>query len=361
MRASEKQTFVRFLLIYMGISALLFVITSLYYYYDQTQQIEDAIAKEMNVYGSYFRENQEFAESKEYGVKLLSKGTLPYPAFLDINGSYVSTSCGGLDFPHKIVAIYAKPEVIANKKKRIKEKIFIFMSLAFIANLFIAFFLAWVSMQPVRKKNQEFEEFVDDVIHDLNAPISAISINLESLSQKCQHKQIVRIGKSVDTIRNLYSNLEVILKSSYKSEPKILNIQEYTQSIVEQLQPLYPEITFTLQMPPLQVKIDAFAFERILVNLIQNASKYTQENPHVILGIDEQQRFFIRDNGTGISDLNLLKRAKQSQATNKGYGLGLSIVQKLSEDCGISFVIESQENEGTTFYFDISQQIMNTK
>ena len=360
MRISEKKTFIRFLLIYMSISALLFIITSLYYYYDQTKQIEASIAKEMNVYGSYYRANKELKDLNEYGVKLLPKGALPYPAFLDRNGSYISTSCGGIDFPHKIVAIYAKPEVIANKTKHIKEKILRFMVLAFIVNLFIAFFLAWISMQPIRRKNQEFEEFVDDVIHDLNAPISAISINLESLSEKCQHKQVLRIGKSVDTIRNLYSNLEVVLKSNYKSNPKILDIQEYTKNIVEQLQALYPEITFTLQVPAIQIKIDAFLFERILVNLIQNASKYTKENPHVILGIDEKRRFFIRDNGIGITDSKLLKRAKQSKSTNKGYGLGLNIVKKLSEDCNISFVIDSKENEGTTFYFDISQQIINT-
>ncbi len=360
MRVSEKQTFIRFLLIYMGISALLFIITSLYYYYDQTQQIEDAIAKEMNVYGSYYRANKELKDSKEYGVKLLPKGTLPYPAFLDINGSYMSTSCGGLDFPHKIVAIYAKPEVIANKKKYIKEKILIFMSLAFVANLFIAFFLAWISMQPVRKKNQEFEEFVDDVIHDLNAPISAISINLESLSEKCQYKQIIRIGKSVDTIRNLYSNLEVILKNSYKGTPKIIDIHEYIQTMIEQVQPLYPDINFESKVPSLQVKIDSFAFERILINLIQNAAKYTKENPHVIFGLDSKKRFFIQDNGIGIMDPKLLHRAQQSNKANKGYGLGLSIVKKLSEDCQISFEIESKENEGTTFFFDISKHIMDS-
>jgi len=360
MRISEKQTFIRFLLIYMSISALLFIITSLYYYYDQTKQIEDTIAKEMSAYGNYYRANKEEKPSTEYGIKLLQKGTLPYPAFLDINGSYISTSCGGMDFPHKIVTVYAKPEAITAKKELIKEKIFIFMFLAFIVNLFIAFFLAWISMQPIRAKNKEFEEFVDDVIHDLNAPISAISINLESLAQKCQEKQVLPIGKSVDTIRNLYSNLEVILKNSYKSNPQTLNLQEYTQNIVEQLQPLYPEIEFIVKVPQLHINIDPFAFERILVNLIQNASKYTKEEPRVILGIDNKNRFFIQDNGVGITDTKLLERARQSERFNTGYGLGLNIVKKLSEDCHIAFEIDSTPSKGTTFYFDISQQLVNT-
>ncbi len=361
MKNPEKKTFIRFMLIYLSISALLFMMISLYYYYDQAKQIENTFIKEMSSYGTAYRNNGEVKPSKDYLIKVLPKGSLPYPEFLDINGTYISTSCGGFEFPKQIVAVYTKPEAIKSRLNTIKKKITVFMLIAFVLNLFIAFILSWISMQPIRQKNREFQEFVDDVIHDLNAPISAISINLESLQKEaCNNKKLLRIGRSIDTIRNLYSNLEVILGNEYKKSTQEVDMKVFAELLVEQLQPLYPTMQFILKVPSVTLTLNPFAFERILVNLIQNASKYSVERPIVTLGIDTKNRFYIRDNGIGMENPEaLLSRATQLKDSSKGYGLGLHIVKKLSEDCNISFKIQSEPNKGTTYYFDISV-IMNT-
>jgi len=324
MKNPEKKTFIRFMFIYLSISFLLFVMTSVYYYYDQTKQIEATLMKEMSSYGTY-----------------------------------VSTSCGGLVYPKQIVAVYAKAKAISMKKKIIKKKIAIFMSIAFVLNLIIAFILSSISLQPIRTKNKELQEFIDDVIHDLNAPVSAISINLESLQEECTNKKILRIARSVDSIRNLYVNLEVMLKNEYKSTSKKINIQEYVTFLIEELQAVYPHITFRIKLTATVVKINTFAFERILINLIQNASKYTQKQPIIEFGIDETKRFYIKDNGIGIENTQyLFQRRKQKNTKNIGYGLGLNIVKKLSLECNIPFEVVSKKDEGTIFYFDISKHII---
>ena len=355
MNASEKKSFLRFMSIYLAVTGLLFAAVSLYYYYDQTQQIEDTLARQMREYGSLYRNGKTTVPSSDFRIELLPKKALPYPAFLEANGTYVSTSCGGMDFPGSIIAVSARPETIASRTRAIKIKIALFMAIAFIVNLLAAFVLAHISLRPVREKNREFREFVDDIVHDLNAPISAISINLESLLPQCDEKKIVRIGRSVDTIRNLYSNLEVMLRSRYKSTPQTINVMQEVSAIVDQLRPLYPEMRFVLHPSPVEVTMDTFAFERIVVNLVQNASKYTEKEPVVTIGIDERHRLYIADNGIGIeTPQRLLERARQSSDYNPGYGLGLTIVKKLSEECGIPFTIRSKPGKGTIFYFDLT-------
>jgi len=362
MNQNERKTFFRFVVIYLSISFVLFFVMALYYYQDQRKVIENNLAFDMSHYGSQFREyaQEEFPEG--FTVKILSKKTYPYPAFLHKKNTYISTSCGGLDYPNKLIAVVAGPEVLEKKLITLKKKMIIFMSLAFIVNLFIAIFLSWLSLRPIRMANKEFREFVEDVIHDLNAPISAIQINLESLESSNTGKQVHRIKRSIDTVKNLYMNLEVFLQNKYKSSISVIDLSEAVNNIIEQLQPIYPNITFVTEIEPIKIKINVTALERIIVNLVQNASKYTNNNPVVKMGTDERNYFYIQDNGIGIENPKvLLLRSKQANPYSKGYGLGLSIVKKLANEYDIPFFIDSAKGKGTTFYFDISKHIVNTE
>ncbi|MFT5659517.1 MAG: two-component system OmpR family sensor kinase [Sulfurimonas sp.] len=361
MRVNEKKSLFRFILIYLTISLLLFISLAYYYYDDQKRLIEDSLALEMSLYGGEFRDlgKEKFPEGFE--VKVLQKDSYPYPAFIKNKDSYISTSCGGFDYQSKIIVIEAKPSILQKRVKELKEKLYYFMGIAFIVNFFISIFLSWISLRPVRESNLEFRRFLDDVIHDLNAPISAIDINLENLANKYEDKQIIRISRSVETIKNLYLNLEVLLQKRHKNIVEPVNISKACEHIVYQLQPLFPNVCFKLNVPDLIVNVNSFVFERILVNLVENAAKYTKEKPIVTLGIDEKQRFYVKDNGPGMHTPNdFLERSVQSSTKNSGYGLGLSIVKRLSDECGIKLSIESRIDEGTIIYFDISKQIIES-
>lgn len=359
MNQNERKTFFRFLGIYLGISFVLFAVMALYYYTEQKKVIESNLAQDMREYGGQFRESAKKDFPKGITVKVLPKKSYPYPAFLHKENEYISTSCGGFDYPHKLIAIVASPEVLEAKTNHLKKKTFIFMILSFMVNIFIAIFLSWLSLRPVRVANREFKEFVEDVIHDLNAPISAIQINLESLEGACAPKQIHRIERSIDTVKNLYKNLEIFLQNKYKSSISMIDLSEAVTNIVEQLQPLYPHITFIVDIGPVHIETNAIALERIIVNLVQNASKYTHNNPVVKLGLNDKNYFYIQDNGIGMENPTmLLLRSRQASSYSKGYGLGLSIVKKMADVCNIPFFIESDRGKGTTFYFDLSKHII---
>ena len=359
MTRHEKNTFIRFTFIYMLISFLLFLVLGFYYYFDQKRLIEDRLAVEMSTYAGAYRQSGSKSLPKGFNATLENKNKYPYPAFLHNDDTYINTSCAGSLYPEDIIVVESKPEIIKQRLEQLKEKFYIFMIVSFIVNLFISLFLSWLSLRPIRLANQQFRQFVDDVIHDLNAPVSALSINMESMLNSYNDDRLLRMGRSIDSIKNLYLNLEVLLKERYEAVVEPMNISEICNKVVAQLEVIYPDVVFDVNVPSIYVKMNAVTFERIIINLIENAAKYTQNNPLVSIGVDSQNRFYVKDNGPGIDkSVELFKRSKQGKKENTGYGLGLSIVSRLSDECQIDFETHSIKGEGTGFYFDISSHIV---
>ncbi len=99
--------------------------------------------------------------------------------------------------------------------------------------------------------------------------------------------------------------------------------------------------------------------EEVWVNYISNAIKYGGRPPQIELGADllpdGRVRFWVRDNGAGISperqaDL-FSSEPHLYQARFGGHGLGLSIVQRIVERLGGEVGVESVVGEGSLFYF----------
>ncbi|MEB8432170.1 ATP-binding protein [Cocleimonas sp. KMM 6892] len=116
---------------------------------------------------------------------------------------------------------------------------------------------------------------------------------------------------------------------------------------------------------PEKIQSDPLRLRQVLINLLGNAFKFTEDG-FIVLKInlerinetDANLHFIIRDTGIGITQKNLIKLFKpfsqiedynQKRAIQQGTGLGLSISQKLSELMGGSIHVESEVNKGTTF------------
>ncbi|MBD3842892.1 MAG: HAMP domain-containing histidine kinase, partial [Campylobacterales bacterium] len=285
----------------------------------------------------------------------------PYPAFIKNQKEYIHTSCGNLKNPNTILVVKANKDILQNELDDLKLKIFLFMIITFFINLFIAFILAKISIQPIKEANNRFKTFVDDIIHDLNAPISAIEINLESVQKDYDEKKVQRIDKSLQSIKNIYCNLESILHSQYKNNEETIELHKLCADIIFEFKPLFGDAEFLIDIPNIKIQINRFIFERILVNILQNSVKYSIDKPKIKLGFDDANQFFIQDNGIGIEDINkVLLRGVQSNNNSQGYGLGLSIVQRLSEQLDIEFKIVSKKEQGTTFYFNLKNHLIRS-
>ena len=101
--------------------------------------------------------------------------------------------------------------------------------------------------------------------------------------------------------------------------------------------------------------------EEVWYNYVCNAIKYGGEPPRVELGADVADngavRFWVRDNGKGLlpeEQANLFRPFHRlNRVDTKGYGLGLSIVQRIMERLDGAVGVESQPGQGCTFYFTL--------
>ena len=113
---------------------------------------------------------------------------------------------------------------------------------------------------------------------------------------------------------------------------------------------------------PELISCDPVRLQEVLVNLIGNAVKYTEEgvvSVHASQAAEGFTRFEIRDTGIGISadDINRIferhHRVEGHRATYAGTGLGLSIVKELVEAMGGTLGVKSTVREGSVFWFEL--------
>jgi signal transduction histidine kinase len=110
---------------------------------------------------------------------------------------------------------------------------------------------------------------------------------------------------------------------------------------------------------------DAPLLDRVLMNLVGNALKFTPSGGRITLGataVGAEVEFFVRDTGPGIpadkvhAVFEKFKQLDRDAAARSGYGLGLSICQKIVDVHGGRIWVESQEGQGSRFIFRVPRE-----
>ena len=219
--------------------------------------------------------------------------------------------------------------------------------------------------------------FLSNVSHDIRTPMNAIvgiTTLMESepdLSEKVQG-YLVKLRASSDHLLNLIN--EILDMNKIESGKTTLNIQPF--NLADQLAQIDNVIrpqtkergqTFTVQTHNIQhedVEGDATRLQQVLLNILSNAVKYTNNGGHITFEIEELPReghyarykFTVADNGIGMSEefqkhiYESFIRAENS-VTNKvqGTGLGMAITKNLVDMMGGAISLESQLGKGSRF------------
>ena len=222
------------------------------------------------------------------------------------------------------------------------------------------------SKRTIAKLLEQQDLFVKKIMHDMNTPVSIISLNSELIEQKCgPSKQIEAIKASTKTLSSIYGDLSYKIKKQNR-EYKIskIDLLRFISSRVQFFDELANTKDIHIQLEynqNLEVFINKYELERVIDNTISNAIKYSKESSEIILffGIENDKTIIIvEDFGVGIEDTDLVFEAYYQQSNKKqGLGLGLNIVKEICDKYAIEIEIQSQKNSGTKFIFDISSII----
>jgi PAS domain S-box-containing protein len=229
-------------------------------------------------------------------------------------------------------------------------------------------------------RNEELDAFAHSVAHDLKNPVGLIIGCAEELThdyatlsnderQQLVHA-IARNGRKTDSIIEELLLLAGVRKAQVESNPLDMAgiVAEALQRLTDVIQQCQAEITLPATWP---VALGYAPWvEEVWVNYISNACKYSGHPPRIELGADlllqaEDSRgmgtvhFWVRDNGAGLSPEEqaslFIPFTRLDQVRVKGYGLGLSIVQRIMEKLDGQAAVESagMPGQGSTFSFTL--------
>lgn len=219
----------------------------------------------------------------------------------------------------------------------------------------ISILFSLYALHPLKKSLSLTNEFIKDILHDFNTPLSTVRLNARILKNKMDNKNVERIERSVDTIVNLQNNLRTYLESKIK-ESEVVYVKDIILQRVDYIKGIYPHIKFEVDIKDKRLFCYKDGLVRILDNILSNACKYNKENGEVMVSFNENYILEVTDTGVGIKKpRKIFKRFYKE--TSRGLGIGLHIVKKLSNEMNIGLCVKSQINIGTTFKLNLTKLI----
>ena len=238
-----------------------------------------------------------------------------------------------------------------------KESVLHFLLVEIIVILLSVVFSLY-ALKPLRDALNLTEEFIKDILHDFNTPISTMTLNISMLASKYgEDKRFKRIQNALGTILMLQKNLKSYLEQTTLDE-NTFALDEVIKERIEVLARPYEDITVSVDIPSnvvLQTNQDSFI--RIIDNLLSNALKYNKANGFVKI-FYKDGILYIEDSGIGIKNPKKVfeRFYKENQ---RGIGIGLHIVKKLCDSLGIKIELESTVGKGTLFKLHLDKIAKN--
>jgi two-component system phosphate regulon sensor histidine kinase PhoR len=226
----------------------------------------------------------------------------------------------------------------------------------------------------MQKKISEMKtDFINNMTHEFKTPVATIMIASEALKDP----ELTSDKKSIDRLANIIydenvrlgSHIERVLniakieKGDLKLEHKEVEMNDLLAAIVDsmslQLEKRNARIELELQASHSLVMGDELHLSNVIFNLLDNANKYSPENPHIKISTQNTGKNLIikvSDKGIGMSKDQLSKIFDQFYRIPtgnlhdvKGFGLGLSYVNNIIKGLNGTIKVKSEKGIGSEF------------
>lgn len=219
------------------------------------------------------------------------------------------------------------------------------------------------------------------ISHDLRTPLTSISGNAGVLMEKSialteEKKQEIYASIYDDSmwLVDLTENLLSITRIENGTMHLQMNAELIDDVLREAIahvdrQAARHHIRVNLEDDLLMAKMDARLIVQVIINIVNNAIKYTPEGSHICISAEKEDRMVcihIADDGPGISDeakvhlFDMFYTAGIGKAdSRRGLGLGLSLCQSIVETHGGEIFVENNEPHGAVFSFTLPLEEVN--
>ncbi|HEX8326351.1 MAG TPA: ATP-binding protein [Hymenobacter sp.] len=209
--------------------------------------------------------------------------------------------------------------------------------------------------------------------HDLAGPFNMLQQLAEFIGEKTQVLEDPQVQRMIqvmqDTCRDSVKLIRDFVDSEFMDSANVElkrtreDLAEALQQMVETYQQgehlVAKTFTFSSTHPHVYAEIDHNKFLQVVNNLMSNAIKFTRENGHIAVGVEQHPDHVlvtVADDGVGIPARlhpvlfdRFTKARRPGLRGEKSTGLGMHLIKTLVQLHGGSIWFESQENVGTTF------------
>lgn len=232
----------------------------------------------------------------------------------------------------------------------------------------------------IEKGFNQVKKFTSDVSHELRTPLTILQGELEIAlhSRKSPEQYEDVIISALEEVGRLTNVVETLLELS-RAETGQIHLNFQNENLSKIAQEVAEDITIIAESkrinvetniePNITLPIDQPRIHQALLNLLDNAVKYTPEGGRVLLQIQKNADFveiLVEDNGIGIPQEEIpyifdrMYRVDKARTSNiKGAGLGLSIVKWIVEAHNGTIQVKSEANQFTRFIIKLPLQQQN--
>lgn len=381
MRDPERKALIRFVSLFVVLNTIFLLIISSIYYSYQKNVFLDLRHASMIYYTGTLQEHILKAKNLTELHQHLSRDPRFDITFLNHNKKVLYSSAPNVQFPFhqgffeyqhhyfyitiielehlkEIHYIVVRTNTIEAQLEQTRQNIYLFLIFSILFLSLVIYALSKLFLHPLRDAIAKLDQFIRDTTHELNTPLSVITMSIEQLNKESleptQLKHIKRISVAARTISNLYNDLAFLIMYEHtKNNNTLLNIFSLTEERIEYFRPLADakKITIHADLHPFNLSIDREKLTRIIDNLLSNAIKYNKPLGDIYIELTHTA-LRVRDTGIGIATEDIKQiftRYKRFDEANGGFGIGLNIIQMICKEYDFLIHVESKISDGTTF------------
>ncbi|MGL4384398.1 MAG: sensor histidine kinase, partial [Flavobacterium sp.] len=251
------------------------------------------------------------------------------------------------------------------------------LSIIFTLIILIAYTSALNQLIRQRQISEIKTDFINNMTHEFKTPIATINLALDAIRNPKIIEDKDKVFKYLEMIRDenkrMHAQVENVLRIS-KLEKKELDIIKESKNVEEVIEDAIEHVNLILEdregkidlhfeASRTTVLLNDFHFTNVIVNILENAIKYTPSIPKIDIyteNIKDMLLIKVKDNGLGMSKIAQKRvfekfyREHTGDLHNvKGHGLGLAYVKQIVEDHNGQVYVESEKGKGSTFIIKI--------
>lgn len=379
----------KYALIYTSLVAAI-LLTPLFFYFIYMKNIHsiqnELILKEQSLLiiksMEEYNQNEEYFEYprfKTFNSGLYNKGFEPIFTLIDYKIKYFKEGYH-LDGNNAYVIIRLPKEryfdaqylIVQNNISYavVYEKVFIILaSVVFLVLLLSIYFLNRFA-RPFKKLNKTLDNFIKDSMHEINTPLSIISVNIDLYNRKNEpNKYLNRMKAATKVLSNIYNDMDYLVKyDRVDYEDEVIDMKLFLNDRIEYFTEVANMKDITIEsniQEGVEVLMNPKQLQRVVDNNISNAIKYSYENTTIEIEftkIDNKVVLSFKDYGVGIEKVSkIFTRYYREDNSKGGFGIGLNIVKTIIDTYNIKLQIDSKLAHGSTFSYTFPTRIVQKK